>query len=69
MIVYKLEWTTQYETTSSSSLGSKYSKNNIIELYMKQEAAETKKKSLEESARLLGFVGLNAWVSEIEIIE
>lgn len=70
MIVYKLEWTTQKEGNLSqvtSAFG--YKPQNQIELYVKQELAEAKKKQLEDSAQVLGFVGLNAWITEIEIIE
>lgn len=70
MIVYKLEWTTQKEGNLSqvtSVFG--YKPTNQIELYVKQDVAEAKKKQLEDSAQVLGFVGLPAWITEIEIIE
>ena len=70
MIVYKLEWTTQKEgNISQVSTLFGYKPANQIELYIKQEIAEAKKKQLEDSAQVLGFLGLNAWITEIEIIE
>lgn len=69
MIAYKLEWTTQKETGGSLSLINKYINVNRMELYTKKDKAEVKKKQLEDSAQVLGFVGLNVWITEIEIIE
>lgn len=69
MIVYKLEWTTQKEATGGIGMLTKYTSANQLELYLKKDKAETKKKQLEDSAQVLGFIGLQAWVTEIEIIE
>ena len=59
MVIYKLEWTTQKETNS---------KINQSEFYVKKEEAEIKKIQLEEAAQLIGFIGLGAWVTDIELI-
>lgn len=70
MIVYKLEWTTQKEGNLSSVTSVfGYKPANQVELYAKSETAEAKKKQLEESAKNLGFIGLHAWITEIEILE
>lgn len=70
MIVYKLEWTTQKEGNLSSVTSVfGYKPANQVELYMKQDQAEAKKKQLEDAAQVLGFVGLHAWITDIEITE
>lgn len=70
MIAYKLEWTTQKEgniSSTTSLMG--YKPANQIELYLKKEDAEKRKQQLEDSAKNLGFIGLHAWITDIEIIE
>lgn len=60
MIVYKLEWATKKDDNQ---------KSNQSEFYMTKQQAEDKKKILNTAAELIGFIGINIWIAEIEVIE
>ena len=60
MIIYKLEWATQKDDNKNTTQS---------EFYMTKELAEVKKQTINDAADLIGLIGLNIWIAEVEVIE
>lgn len=53
----------------SATFNINYAKSTSTQYFLSKEKAERKMEELNSAASILGFVGLGAWITEIEAVE